>query len=88
MSFSGEQTFRAAVAAAEGVRQQAKAVAFVAYSYVAANLSTYQIAIADADVAYYTAVNTAFNALNETTGGVGMNGPIAGAGWTPILASA
>jgi len=88
MSYSGEQTFRAAVLAAEGVRQQAKAVAFVAYGFVAANLATYQTALADADVAYFTAVNTAFNALNETTGNAGMNGPIPGAGWTPMLAVA
>jgi PhoPQ-activated pathogenicity-related protein len=88
MSYSGEQTFRAAVVAAEGVRQQAKAVAFVAYGYVTANLATYQTAIADADVAYFTAVNTAYNALNETTGLNGFGGPIAGAGWTPMLASA
>lgn len=85
MSYAGEQTFRAAVIAAEGVRQQAKAVAFVAYGYDPANLTTYQVAIADADVAYFTAVNTAFNALNETTYLNGFGGPIAGAGWTPML---
>jgi hypothetical protein len=83
MSFAGEQTFRAAVIAAEGVRQQAKAVAFVAYGYVAANLAAYKIALADADVAYVTSVNTAFNALDEQTGNVGLNGPILGASWTP-----
>lgn len=88
MSFSGEQTYRAAVLAAEGVRQQAKAVAFVAYGYVVANLATYQTAIADADVAYFTSVNTAFNALNETTGLNGFGGPLPGAGWTPMLAIA
>ncbi len=88
MSFSGEQTYRAAILAAEGVRQQAKAVAFVAYGYVAANLATYQTAIADADVAYFTSVNTAYNALNETTGINGFAGPVAGAGWTPMLAMA
>lgn len=88
MSYSGEQTFRAAVRVAEGVRQQAKAVAFVAYGYVVANLATYQTAIADADVAYITAVNTANDALNETIGTNGTNGPIAGAGWTPLLAIA
>ena len=85
MSYSAEQTFRAAVLAAEGVRQQAKAVAFVAYGYVAANLTTYQTAIADADVTYMTSVNTAYNALNEATGLAGFGGPIPGAGWTPML---
>lgn len=88
MSFSGEQTFRAAVLTAEAVRQQTKAVAFVAYAYDPANLSTYQIAIADADVTYFTSVNTAFNALNETTYLAGFGGPIPGGGWTPMLASA
>lgn len=85
MSYAGEQTFRAAVLAAEGVRQQSKAAAKVTYGYVVANLAAYQTALADADVAYFTAVNTAFDALNETTGNVGMNGPIPGAGWTPLL---
>lgn len=88
MSFSAEQTYRAAVRAAEGVRQQSKAAAFITYGYVAANLATYQTALADADVAYFTAVNTALDVTNETTGNVGMNGPIPGAGWTPMLAIA
>lgn len=88
MSFSGEQTFRAAVLAAEGVRQQAKAVAFVAYGYVAANLTTYKTALSDADVAYYNSVKTAMDALNDTSGGNGINGPIPGGGWTPLLAMA
>lgn len=88
MSFAGEQTFRAAVVLAEGVRQQSKAAAFVTYGYVAANLAAYNIALADADVAYFTAVNTAFNALDEPTGNVGMNGPIPGARWTPMLTMA
>lgn len=88
MSFSGEQTYRAAVLAAEGTRQGSKAAAFVAYAYDPANLTTYKTAIADADVAYFTAVNTAFNALNDTTYLAGFGGPIPGAGWTPMLTSA
>lgn len=88
MSFSGEQTFRAAVVAAEGVRQQSKAAAFVTYAYVAANLATYQTALSDADVAYYTAVNTALDALNQASGSVGIAGLIPGAGWTPLMAMA
>lgn len=88
MSFSGEQTFRTAVALAESTRQQSKAAAFVSYAYDPANLATYQTAIADADVAYFTAVNTAFNALNESTYLAGFSGPIPGASWTPLLAMA
>lgn len=88
MSFSGEQTFRAAVALAEGVRQQSKAAAFVAYGYVAANLTTYITALADADVAYFTSVNTAADAVNESLGNTGYSGSIPGASWTPLLASA
>lgn len=88
MSLATEQTYRAAVAVAEGVRQQSKAAAFVTYGYVQANLAAYAIALADADVAYFTAVNTANNALDEPIGNTGMNGPIAGASWTPLLSIA
>jgi hypothetical protein len=85
MSLATEQTYRNAVPLAEGTRQQSKAAAFVTYGYVAANLATYKVALADADVAYVTSVNTAFDALNEQTGNVGLNGPIPGASWTPLL---
>lgn len=88
MSLSTEQTYRAAVTLAESVRQQSKAAAFVTYGYVAANLATYQTAIADADVAYFTSVNTAADALNESVGNLGYARPIPGASWTPLLASA
>ena len=88
MSLATEQTFRNAVALAEGVRQQSKAAAMVTYAYVAANLAAYKIAIADADVAYFTSVNTALNAADSPTGNVGMNGPIPGASWTPLLTMA
>lgn len=88
MSFSGEQTYRAAVALAEGTRQQSKAAAFVTYAYDPANIATYKTAIADADVAYFNSVKVASDALNDTSGVNGLCGPIAGAGWTPLLASA
>lgn len=88
MSFSAEQTYRAAVLAAEGVRQQAKAVAFVAYAYNPSNLTTYKTAISDADVAYFNSVKVAADALNDGSGVNGMCGPIQGAGWTPLLTSA
>jgi hypothetical protein len=61
MSLATEQTYRNAVPLAEGTRQQSKAAAFVTYGYVAANLATYKVALADADVAYVTSVNTAFD---------------------------
>jgi hypothetical protein len=88
MSLATEQTFRNAVALAEGPRQQSKAAARVTYAYDPANLAAYKIALAAADVAYFTAVNTAANTLAETSGNTGMNGPIPGAGWTPLLAMA
>ncbi len=85
MSLATEQTFRNAVSVAEGVRQQSKAAAFVTYAFVAANLAAYRIAIADADVVYFTAVNTANGALDEEIGNLGLSGPIVGARWTPLL---
>lgn len=88
MSFSGEQTFRAAVLAAEASRQQAKAVAFTSYAYNPSNLATYKTAIADADIAYLLAIKVAGDAVNDTIGMTGVTGPIPGGGWTPLLASA
>lgn len=88
MSFAGEQTFRAAVAVAEAVRQQSKAAAFVTYGYVAANLATYKTSLATADNVYFTAVNSAYNTMAETTGNAGFSGPIPGAPWTPLLSIA
>lgn len=88
MSFAGEQTYRAAVLLAEGTRQQSKAAALVTYAYDPANYAAYVIAIGDADAAYQASIATATAALNETPGNLGMCGPIAGAGWTPLLTSA
>ena len=88
MSLATEQTFRNAVVLAEGTRQQQKAAAFVTYGYVAANLATYKTSLATADNVYFTAVNAAYNTMAETTGNAGMNGPIPGASWTPLLSIA
>lgn len=88
MSLATEQTFRNAVYAAEGVRQQSKAAAFVTYAWTAANLAAYQIALADADAAYYASVATANAALDLQVGNIGLSGPIVGAPWTPLLTMA
>ncbi len=84
MTYAAEQTFRAAVIAAEGTKQQSISAAKTTYGFVAANSAAYVTALGDADAAYQSAVVTALAALNETPGNVGLNGPIAGAGWTPI----
>lgn len=78
----------AAVAAAEATRQQSKAAAFVTYGYVVANLAAYKIALADADVAYVTAVNTAANTADLQLGTLGLNGPIQSSNWAPLLSIA
>lgn len=88
MSYSGQQTYRAAVIAAEATRQQSVAAAKVTYAFNPSNYAAYVIAIGDADAAYQAAVATAAAALNETPGGLGMNGPIPGAGWTPLTSMA
>lgn len=85
MSLATEQTFRNAVALAEGVRQQSKAAAAITYGFVVANLAAYQIALADADAAYYQSVVTANAALDEQVGNIGLGGLIDGARWTPLL---
>lgn len=76
MSSLKENTFIAAVAAAEGVRQTSKTAAFVTYGYVAANLAAYITAVAAADVAYITAVNAAANTSGLLMGNAGETGPI------------
>lgn len=88
MSLATEQTFRNAVALAEGARQQQKAAAMVTYGYVAANLAAYIEEIADADTVYQAAVTTAADTFALQAGNVGLSGPIAGAGWTPLLTMA
>jgi|SRR5882672_6336081 len=74
MATAAELTFITAVRAAEGVRQVAKAAAFVTYGFVQANLAAYLTAIEAADNAFITAINAAAS----TAGAVGYtipNGP-------------
>jgi hypothetical protein len=61
LASAAERAFVEAVAAAEAVRQQAKAAAFTAHVWnsVNVNLMAYERALTDADVAYQAAVNTA-----------------------------
>ena len=88
MASSAQYTFIQAVAAAEGVRQTAKTAAFntfAAAGFAPGSLSTYKTALAAADVAYLTAVNTARNTEAENLGTLGDTGPIAG-NWAGLLA--
>lgn len=77
MASSAERTFILAVQAAETTRQAAKAAAFVTYAFTPANLATYQTALASADTAYITAVNTAAGTLGITLNS-GYSGLIGG----------
>jgi hypothetical protein len=87
MASATEQTFVRAVAAAEGVRQAAKAAAFATWAFQqGAPLATYIAALSAADVAYTTAVNSALNTLGGT-GNVGQSGPIAGP-WASVITGA
>lgn len=76
MALAAEIVFQNAVAVAEAVRQNSKAAAFNTYGFVAANLAAYNIALADADVAYITAVNSAANTADLLLGTQGLSGPI------------
>lgn len=79
MASATESTFIAAVIAAEATRQAAKIAAFNTWAFQpGAPYTTYKTAIADADVAYFTAVNTARDASNLTLGNIGDTGPIGG----------
>lgn len=64
MGTAAEQTFRATISAAEGVRQSAKAAAFATYAFVPANLAAYITALEAADNTYIAAVNAAASTLN------------------------
>ncbi len=74
MATAGEFTFISAVRAAEGVRQAAKAAAFVTYGFVQANLAAYLTALEAADNAFITSVNAAAS----TAGAVGFTVPNSG----------
>jgi hypothetical protein len=71
---AAEFIFISAVRAAEGVRQAAKAAAFVTYGFVQANLAAYLTALEAADNAFITAVNAAAS----TAGAVGYTIPNSG----------
>lgn len=87
MASAVELAYINAVALAEGVRQQSKAAARVTYGFDPANLAAYKIAVADADVAYVTAVNTAANTADLQLGLLGLQGPIPTT-WAPLLTMA
>ncbi len=84
MATSTEIAFFNAVAAAESIRQTAKSAAFTTYAFVPASYTTYKTALADADVAYYTSVNTARDTSNLTLGTLGNYGPIDVAQWASL----
>jgi Flp pilus assembly protein TadG len=59
LATAAEQTLSQTFAAAEAARKQAKAAAFATYCWNSGpDLVAYRRALADADVAYHTAVNT------------------------------
>ena len=74
-STAAESTFYQAVTTAEGARQVAYTIANAAY-ITGGSKTTYMTAIAAADVAYFTAVNTARNASGLTLKTIGDIGPI------------
>lgn len=74
MATAAEQTFVAAARTAEGVRQAAKAAAFAAYGFAAANLATYIAALQAADNTFVTSINSAANTL-AAAGYTIPNGP-------------
>lgn len=87
MASAAELAFIAAVAAAEGVRQQSKAAAFVTYGYVAANYAAYKVALSDADTVYSAAVSTALGVSDLTLGNLGQGGVIPTT-WAPLTSMA
>src|SRR5258706_9369735 len=74
MATAAELTFINAVRAAEGVRQVAKAAAFVTYGFVQANLAAYLTALEAADNAFITSTNAAAS----TAGALGYTIPNSG----------
>lgn len=76
MATAAEITFMNAVSLAEQTRQASKAAAFATYGWAPANYAAYKVALADADVAYITAVNAAANTADLLLGTLGMTGPI------------
>jgi hypothetical protein len=79
MAMLAEYTFVQAVQKAEGVRQSAKAAAFVTWGYgTGAAFSTYVSALESADNTYIASVNSAASTL----GAIGL--PVPGQGGTPL----
>lgn len=76
MALAAETVFINAVAVAAATRQASYASAFATYGWVAANYAVYKVALADADVAYITAVNAAANTADLLLGNLGFTGPI------------
>lgn len=72
-----EQAFIAAVNAAEGTRQVAKAAALATYAFVPANLAAYNTALVAADVAFENAVTAAATTAGLTPF-VAPEGPFGG----------
>jgi hypothetical protein len=85
---TAESTFYLAVAAAEGARQAAYGAAWATWlaNATAANKAAFMTSIAAADVAYFTAVNTARNASGLTLKTIGDIGPIPWS-WSASLGS-
>jgi hypothetical protein len=81
MALAADYVFNQAVIAANGVRQASIASAyatFVAAGFTPAAYATYNSAVAAADVAYFTAVNTARNTQGNTIQQAGNTGPVGG----------
>jgi hypothetical protein len=79
MAIAKEYTFLAAVQAAEGVRQTARAAAFTAQAVSGAippaNLAAYVTALEAADNAYITSVNAAASTAGAVGTATGLTGP-------------
>jgi hypothetical protein len=81
MASAAEYTFIQATAKAEGVRQAAKAAALATFSaagFAGSALATYTSALASADSAYLSAVQSAGVTLGETIGTLGTFQPVNG----------
>lgn len=87
MASAAELVFMNAVTAAEAVRQQSKAAAFVTYGYVVGNYAAYKVALSDADAVYAAAVATALGVSDLPLGNLGQGGPIPTT-WAPLMSMA
>jgi hypothetical protein len=81
MALASDYVFIQAVTAANGVRQTSQAAALATYQaagFAGTALAAYVSALAAADVAYFTSVNTARNTQGGTISQAGNTGPIGG----------